>query len=123
MWRATVSAFCPTSDDDRSPIINYPYARMHDLSGDVDKTGVRFLRTPTGGWSHADHGRIFRCCRRISKASNTARPTAQFSSVSRGGVRKVGSQTLEWIHVTCSSFPRGSTTATPPRGVGSVLDF
>ena len=110
----------------RSPVINYTYARTrpdHRAHEQGRRRGQAPRRTRALRQSRSTVARccplwapISRCCRRVSKARSTARPTARSSSASRARARP-RSTTRCWNGdpTTCSWCRRGSTTRTMPQ--------
>ena len=104
----------------RSPVINYTYARTRPIidrmnkAGDVDKrhgARVRYANPINGGPAPAS-----RSCRKASKAKSTGRPTARSSSASRARARPLSTaRCWNGDRTTSSSCRRGSTSPTMPR--------
>ena len=134
---STAPACCPTAPRsrlNRSPVINYTYARTRPIldrlkkSGEIDSATARACTTPirsTAARCCRPWGPGSPCCRRASRARTTARPTAPSSSASKAAAPPRSSdQVLEWgaeRHVRGAALealcaPRG-------QGVGAVLDL
>ena len=118
----------------RSPVINYTYARTRPIldrmkkAGEIDKrhgARVRYVNPVNGGPVLPTMGAKPRAvARRASRASPTARPTAPSSSAPKAAAPP-RSATRCWngARTTCSSCRRGSGITTGGEGVGAVLDL
>ena len=109
----------------RSPVINYTYARTRPIiermmkAGDIDKrhgARVRYANPINGGPVLPTMGAASRSCRKASRASSTARPTAPSSSASRARARpRSMAKCWNGDPTTCSWCRRGSASPTMPR--------
>jgi len=106
----------------RSPVINYTYARTRPIiermmkAGDVDKchgARVRYANPINGGPCCRPWARTSPCSPRASRARNTARPTAPFSSAPKGRAPpRSTARCWNGAPTTCSWCRRGSITPT-----------
>jgi gentisate 1,2-dioxygenase len=109
----------------RSPVINYPYAKMRPIlerlksTGDVDKrhgARVRYANPIKAGQCCPPWAPISPCCRKDSKANHTAQPTAPYSLWRKAvAQRRSTAKPLSGASTTYSWCRLGSATRTQLR--------